>query len=385
MTPVMPNVKRNEDDILLDEVDPKVPVEEEKSEEEPEEVEEPEEEEESEEEQEEEVNEEDEKKPDSIYDRPSFGEIKAKYPNITKDFPQLRDMFYREVEFTKFFPTVEDAKEAFEDNEAFTALQESVMQGSAESLIDAVSTQSKESLAAFSQDFLIKLYNKDTQVYWNTITPVLENITRQMAKSNNEDDRNAAITLSNFLFGTSEIAEGKATTVKKIELKKEKDDGFSPEQVQTVTDQANLVLAGLIDKGIDAETRKALTPFVKKSIIRDCIDQIHTQLSQDNAHKTVMYSRWKRAKINNYSDDDKAKIISTFLARAKSLIPAVRAKLVNDALGNQKKIAKEKEEKIMRNISPGKVMNGGPSRESSKPSSKVDYRSMSDLDILNSD
>ena len=294
-------------------------------------------------------------------------------------------MFYREIEFTRLFPTVEDAKEAFEDNEAFSSLRESVISGEATPLLDAISTQSKESVGAFTHNYLVNLYKRDQDTYNNTVLfPLIENLTRYMSQSKDENEQNAALVISNFIFGTTEVAEGKKSFVKKIEPIKKQDDGFDKQQIDDALSKANNALGLIVNQGLDPN--KVLTPFVRKQVIKETIEQIHSQLSQDKSHGVVMLSRWKRAKIANYSEDEKAKIISTFLARAKSLIPSIRTKLVNDALGTQKKQSKEREDKITKNLSP-KISSGGVSNNGSShvDSKKVSYKDMSDLDILNSD
>src|SRR5437763_300329 len=59
-----------------------------------------------------EKEEEEEEEEHGIVGRPTFKDIKAKYPNLFKDFPDLRDMVFRERDYSELFPTVEDAKEA---------------------------------------------------------------------------------------------------------------------------------------------------------------------------------------------------------------------------------------------------------------------------------
>src|SRR6516225_9215499 len=49
--------------------------------------------------------------------RPPISAIKEKYPNFFKDFPELKESYFREMRFTELFPTVEDAKEAVSENE----------------------------------------------------------------------------------------------------------------------------------------------------------------------------------------------------------------------------------------------------------------------------
>src|SRR5438445_13483185 len=47
------------------------------------------------------------------FDRPTIKAIKAEFPEFFNKFPELKESYLREIEFTKIFPTVEDAKEAF--------------------------------------------------------------------------------------------------------------------------------------------------------------------------------------------------------------------------------------------------------------------------------
>lgn len=326
----------------------------------------------------------DNQKPEIPFDRPAIADIKAKYPNFFKDFPSLRDAFYREVEYTKLFPTVEDAKEAFEDNEAFSSLRESILAGDSAPLLDAVESQGKESLELFASQFLTKLYKKDEGIYRQVVTPLFENVVRSLYSSTDENDRNAALVISNYLFGTTEIAEGKKTFIKRVESPKtdETKDNANFQRVSAeLLSRANTTLAGEVLKGLDPNG--VLAPFIKKQVVRQIIEDIHEQLVKDPSHIAVMNARWKRAKLNNYSEEDKAKIITTFLARAKSILPSIRAKVVKDALGTQSSASKEKGERISRNIERKEVV-GSKSSESYKSNGKLDYRKMSDLDILNS-
>ena len=96
-----------------------------------------------------------------------------------------------------------------------------------------------------------------------------------------------------------------------------------------------------------------------------------------------MNSRWKRARLNGYTEADKASIITTFLARAKSILPTIKNKIVKSALGIQSSASKEREDRIVKVTPVRKENNGGPS-SSSNGKAKLDYRKMSDLEILNS-
>src|SRR5690349_5181558 len=63
-----------------------------------------------------EVKDEPTKEDEPLHERPTFAQIKAKYPDILKDFPSLRSIYYREQQFSDLLPTPADAKEAAENN-----------------------------------------------------------------------------------------------------------------------------------------------------------------------------------------------------------------------------------------------------------------------------
>ena len=123
--------------------------------------------------------------------------------------------------------------------------------------------------------------------------------------------------------------------------------------------------------------------FIREKLIDDIISKIDKKLNFDQGHKVVMGARWKRAKQTGYNNDEKSKLISTYLARAKSLIPSVRDEVRRAALGKTIKTAQAHGEKIRSTVSSHKEINGGRSSGSRSADTK-DYRKMTDMEILNS-
>ena len=302
----------------------------------------------------------------------------------------MRGFFYQAAEYSKLFPSIEDAKEAIEDTEAYVSMRESIISGDSSNFIDALKSQSEQTVESFGYDFLCKLAEKDNKSFVTIITPLYENVIRRMAADSDENTQAAATVLSQFLFGTPEVAEGKKTFSKKIESPKKRTDDPTVlnSAYQDVAGKTNRALSVIIGDGLDD-----LSPFIKKSVVNSCLEEIWNTLSKDQNHMSIMKNRWTRASINSYSDDDKTKIISTLLVRARPLIPSIRAKLVNEALGTSKKVSDEKTKKIESGIN--KEISGGISNSRGKSNSdnskssngkdeKVNYRKMTDLEILNS-
>src|SRR5947208_1522669 len=100
--------------------------------------------------------------------RPTYKEITAKYPNLFKDFPDLREAMGREREYTELFDTVDAAKEAKEQVEDFSYLRELVESGSpdkTEEFLAAVKEGGEENLINFAGSFLPALHRAAPDTY----------------------------------------------------------------------------------------------------------------------------------------------------------------------------------------------------------------------------
>src|SRR5438552_2914810 len=55
--------------------------------------------------------------------------IKDKYPEFakTREFQELRNAYHREAQYTELFPTLDDAREAAENNETFEKLNDALV------------------------------------------------------------------------------------------------------------------------------------------------------------------------------------------------------------------------------------------------------------------
>ncbi len=319
------------------------------------------------------------------HNRPTIKEIKVKYPDFFKDFPDLKESYFRELEFSKLFPTIEEAKEAFQDNEAFNNLSDAALNGNPTPLLESINKTDKKAMEVFSLSFLPALYKQSPELYYSAVTPLFEGMLRQAYKEGDENMKNSASNIAQFLFGKDgeDSVLGKKTlskstdvTAEQKKLNDQKDQQISEAFRKTYThveSEIDKSLTFLISKELDPS--KQLTKLLRNNLSNEIIKRIKKQLESDSSHGAVMGARWKRAKLNGYTDDDKSKIISTFLARAKSLIPVTSEKVRLAALG--KNVRKEP------TVHP-KEMNGGRVSSSRAPEKKVDYSKMSDLEILNS-
>lgn len=399
-TEKVPNGHPNEDDVLLNQEDDAIaPGDEEEDEEEEEESSKPPKSDDDDEEEEEDEGEEDEgdeeeegKKPNIPFDRPTVKELKAAFPDIFTKFPSLKEAYFREIEFTKLFPTVEEAKEAFTDNQAFEVLQDSALAGDSALLLKSVEETDPKAFQLFAATFLPNLYKQNQEVYTAAVTPLFENLVRAAYKSSEENVKNSAVNIAIYLWGedvAEDICQGKKTFSQQEKLTADQKKAQTDRETQnsqkfretfgTVETEINESLKTLILRDFDPE--KAFPKFVRNQLVDTVIQRIHQQLTTDKGHASVMQARWKRAKSNGYTNEDRSKIVSTFLARAKSLIPATSDKVRRLAMGKQER---NSEREIKRGTPTKKEALGGRPSGGGKRSGKEapDYRKMSDAEIL---
>ena len=337
------------------------------------------------------------------FDRPSLKAITEVYPDFFKKFPSLRDMYFREAEYSKLFPTIDEAKEAQENNAAFQNIREDIFSGTGERFLQAVKSQNPETLQRFASTILGTLVKVDQNSFWAAANPLVEDICKSMYKKGitegNESLANSAKYLSYYFFGEADIAEGKRTTIQQqqpqTDVSKERQDWENQKQLEfrgVIEKDLRGQLVDLIT-GTDAKTGHSkldpddvLSPFIRNTIIDRVIADIGSTLQADKSHINYMDSLWTRARQNGRTDTDKSRIIAAFLARARSLAPSLRSKYVSEAMGRKVRDVNQKRVKLAsvdgRSPQNGRVASNGSRGYSPK---SIDYRKTSDYDILNDD
>lgn len=348
---------------------------------------------------EDEEEEEEEEEQDLV--RHSYASIKKVYPELFKKFPGLKQAFFREQEFTKLFPNVDDAQSALEAQENYTAIRESVINGDAETFLTNLKSASPESVASFASNFLGDLHKVDKEIYIEVTTPVIKNVLRQVLASAMEDkDENlaaAAKVTHKAIFGggyddiNKEVRGARSTkeedTPERNKFNKERNDFYQTKfntLRQGVWTEVETSLTREIEKGLDPNN--SIKPGLKKMLVEKIFDEVTKKVSADTAHIGRMNQLWDREKRAGYSGQLKDSLKTTYLSRAKALMPAIRAKIRAEAVGQQKSDDKNKGDRLNKNnkdkdIPAGKPAKGGKTVITAKEANR---KGMSDMDILNS-
>lgn len=324
----------------------------------------------------------------------TFKQIKEKYPDVFKDFPSLKDNFFKAQQYEKVFSTVEDAKEAYDENESYINLRESVLSGNPELLLTGLKSTDQKSYEVFVRKIVPTLWKNDKELYNDVATPIVEsllrNTYREAVKHNNEELIAAVKAIGKSVFNDEDFLEGKVTFTKPIEEPKDE------EKVATATAAYNTAMGAVsedINKGLKAEIRRgldpnnAMTPFIRKSIIDATVREIANQLSKDLKFQGSQSARWGKARRAGYDESSKRQLISAALARAKQLVPEVRNKMRSAAFGKVKDEAEGRRERIQERTPSRRENNSGRVSNHDKKTpldaKKINWAKTSDADLFN--
>jgi uncharacterized protein YihD (DUF1040 family) len=338
-----------------------------------------------------------EDEPQSSRQRPSLKDIIKKIPEaekVFKEFPQLRDAYYREAKFSQLFSTVEDAEVASTKAESLDAINELVMGGSSKEVLESIRKESPESFKKFASNFLPTLASIDDGVFTEIAMPVVNTVIRNLARMGEKNKDNnmisAAKIMAHYLHGSYEIPEAEAKRNADPELEKER------KKLQDERNELNTTkyrefeggvhtrtskqLNKLITEGLD--TTNSLSDFTKSKIIEEVIDRVGSEIQNDAQFQNQLNKLWKTAQQSGFKGDAADRIIIAYLSRAKRLIPNIRAKVKTEALGGSKRRSTNSSDTTRRESNNGR---GSERRvQTDTDPKKVNWKKQSDMDILNS-
>lgn len=318
-------------------------------------------------------------------------------PDFLKKYPEVRDLAYREHEYTKVFPTVEDAQEASEKVQDYDELEGLVSTGSPESLGDFLKIIKENDGAVFSkfaENLLPALYKQDSQAYIRVTTPLFENLVRAAYREGDENLQNAALVISKYLFGDYDIAKGSKTTIVKA-AEPVKDESFEKEKKEfygaklrdfegVVFSKSEDQLKDIIKDNIDPDNH--FNAFALRNLVKEVYEEVDRQIDADQQFKSRINSMWKQAYKAGLPKDWTDKIVSAYLSRAKVLVPAIRSKLRAEALADRSAKSQENAQKSEEAVARGKDVSGTgatPKGNNSNPTAKqVDWSKTSDEDLF---
>jgi len=342
---------------------------------------------------EEDQDEEPEEEPEVEATPATFKNIKEKYPTIFKEFPELEKSFGTAKRYEAAFGSPEEAQAASQRLELVDILIGDLEVGNPQSLIESYGNN-KAGLNQFAKNLLPALNRAAPDAFYEAALPVisaaLRNATREAEKMGDTPyAKNLALAakyISKFVFDDENVPEFKTQSRNEVDpekarLIKERED-FIRSRYSEFSGDINTTVRNEVKKMIGAEIKAMkvnVTEYTKKKLSDDIFRAIDDELNQDPNFVQSMRGLVKKAEKTGFTDRAlSSRIKAAFLERGKSRVNAVtrrvlksekllysgngvKKSLTNSGVGNRSQA------KTTRNINP----------------SQVDYRSTSDLDILN--
>ena len=322
-------------------------------------------------------------------------EILAKYPNLFKDFPYLQQAYYKEQHFTELFPTLDDAKEASAKSQILDGFEADLMQGNVSKVLNAVKQQDPEAFNKLADNYLQELGKVDSGAASHIVGNILKNsvisVINNAQENGNEALKEAAFLFYQAIFQTSKITPP-TTLSKKVEdedpekakLQAEKVE-FTRQRFESARDSLNSKVQNSIKSTIanHIDPKNSMSDYVRKTAIRDAHENLESLMGQDPRFSRLMDQLWRKAFTENFSNRSLDQIRSTFLTKAKTLLPSVIAKHRNEALRTGSRTSKE--EKDRKGPLPMGRHSQTPEKGSSAKSPAQIPKGMKTLEFLNSD
>lgn len=272
-------------------------------------------------------------------------EILAKYPKIFEEFPSLEKSYYRELEYTKLLPTIQDARDAVTAVKTLEAFESDLREGNTVELFKAIAQEDPNGFAKLADKYMENLAATDEKAYHHVLGNITKDIVTAMVnagkKAGNKELQESATTLYQFMFGdiewkpkqrlsidnsTEENKEREALNKEKADFEKTK---FTERQGELMTGVNNRIKS-VIDINIDK--KEEMTPYVRAKAVEDVQTKLDKLMKADSRFQSIVNRLWDNAKKEKYSRESLQRIESAHTHKAKSLLPTVILSVKKEAL-----------------------------------------------------
>lgn len=303
---------------------------------------------------------------------PRKKEILKEYPELFKKFPFLEKMMYRDREYTELFGSFDDAKEISEKSEIFNQFESQLLSGKTEEILKNVKDTDERAFNIIVDDYLPTLAKVDKEAYFHVVGNLNKRLIMEMVQeaneTNNDDLKQAALLVNQFVFGTAKFTAPTNRVEKKESAEQSEAEqerlNFTKERFETARDdlqsQVDNTLRATISDYIDPKGN--MSPYVKKNAISDAMKILGESIASDSTVVKNLDKLWRASFDSKFNKDSLGKIKSFYLSKArvnlKNAILKARSEALKDATPRENR---EKEEVVEetsrarpRNIPPGR-------------------------------
>ena len=324
---------------------------------------------------------------------PRKKEILKEYPELFKKFPFLEKIMFRDREYTEMFGSFDDAKELVEKSEIFNQFESQLLSGDTKEILRNVKDTDKRAFDTIVDDYLPALAEVDKEAYFHVVGNLNKRLIMEMVQeandTNNDDLKQAALLVNQFVFGTAKFTAPTLRVEKKDDVEKSEAEqerlSFTKERFETARDdlqsQVDNTLRATISDYIDPKGN--MSSYVKKNAVADAMRFLGESIASDSSVVRNLDKLWRASFDSKFNKDSLGKIKSFYLSKAKAnlknAIIKARTEALKDLSPKREKEVEEKEEvedspRQRRTIVPGR-----PSQLKGKTNGPAKGESVSDF------
>lgn len=285
---------------------------------------------------------------------PRKKEILKEYPELFKKFPFLEKMMYRDRQITELFGSFDDAKEIAEKSEVFNNFERQLLSGNTEEILREVKSADEKAFNIIVDDYLPTLAKVDKDAYFHVVGNLNKRLIMEMVQeandTNNDDLKQAALIVNQFIFGSSKFTPPTLRVEKKSddktsEAEKERLE-FVKERFETARDdlqtRVDNTLRATITEYIDPKGN--MSSYVKKNAVADAMKILSSSIASDKSTVNNLDRLWRSAFEDKFSKESLSKIQSFYLSKAKGNLKNAILKARAEALKDSSSPKREKED-----------------------------------------
>ncbi len=318
---------------------------------------------------------------------PRKKEILKEYPELFKKFPFLEKMMYRDRQYNELFGSFDDAKEIAEKSEAFNSFEAQLLKGDTKDILKEVKEADQKAFDTIVDNYLPDLAAVDKEAYFHVVGNLNKRLIMEMVQeandTNNEDLKQAALLVNQFIFGSSKFTAPTLRVKKSEEGSAEQSEAeterlaYVKERFETSRDdlqtRVDNTLRATISDYIDPKS--VMSTYVKKNAVADAMKILSDSIVSDTGTVKNLNKLWRASFEDKFSKNSLSKIQSYYLSKAKvnlkDAILKARAEALKDTRpANRDKETDETEEessRTTRRVAPGrpsqpKGKNDGPKK-----------------------
>jgi len=288
---------------------------------------------------------------------PRKKEILKDFPELFKKFPFLEKMMYRDREYTQLFGSFDDAKAIAEKSEAFNNFESQLLSGNTEEILKEVKSTDQKAFDTIVDDYLPTLAKVDKDAYFHVVGNLNKRLIMEMVQeandTNNDDLKQAALLVNQFIFGSSKFTpptlrvEKKGEDPAKQEVEAERLE-FVKERFETSRDdlqtRVDNTLRATITDYIDPKGN--MSSYEKKNAVISAMQILSSSIASDTGTVKNLDKLWRSAFENKFSKDSLTKIQAFYLSKAKGNLKNAIMKARAEVLKDSSRTPREKQEDI---------------------------------------